>query len=389
MLTLALANLTHRKVRSALSALAVAIAITLLLILVGLTNGTLNEVSARMQSVQAEIVVRDKQFDLASMSGGKLWEKEISRITDLQIDNRPAVQHVMPVFLGRMTLAGLSQNVFGVHPTDFPFFAGNRKIISGQPFQGAATPDQADNNATNNNPTLLPLIIDQRLSKAAKLKLNDTAEYGDTPAKIVAVVQTGVAGRVFAPINLLRAASGISGKTAHMFFVKADPALDNDQLQRLCEMIEQKTKRSASLVANYQQVLAEKFSTLRTFISLVSVIALIICFLFILVTIYTMVLERHKEIAILQSLGASGARVLAQTVQESLLICSLGTAVGLGLTYATRYIIQTAQPLMTVEIRPAWILIAMAIGLAGGVISAIYPAYVALKHDPVEALCFD
>ena len=89
---LAISNLTHRKVRSGLSILAVAIAITLLLILVGLSNGTLNEVSDRMQSVDAEIVVRDKHFDLGSISGGKLWEKEMATIAGLQIDSQLAVE---------------------------------------------------------------------------------------------------------------------------------------------------------------------------------------------------------------------------------------------------------------------------------------------------------
>ena len=407
MLILALANLTHRKVRSALSVLAVAIAIMLLLVLVGLSNGTLDEISQRMQSVQAEIVVRDQHFDLASMSGGKLWEKEIPRLEQLQIQGQPAVQTVIPVFLARMKLAGLSQNVFGIHPGHFPTFAGQRRLLDGTFFSDLDSPrdaadyspaqllDQAaDQSADQSSPQAeppldLPLIIDQRLANAAQLRVGDRTSYGNSDAHIVGIIETGVAGRVFAPINRLRAGSGIIAPTAHMFFVKAHPALSNDQLGQLCQTIEATTHRSATLVANYHQELADKFRGLTIFMTLVSVIALAICFLFILVTMYTMVLERQKEIAILQSLGAGPANILAQTLQEATLICTLGAALGLALSFAARYLIQTFQPLMTVELRPAWIIGAVLIAVVGGAVSALYPGYLALRHDPVETLNFE
>lgn len=395
MLRLAWANLIHRKVRTAFSILAVAIAITLLLILVGLSHGTLNDVSHRMQSVEAEIIVRDKNFDLGTLSGGKLWEKEIPRFRDLTVEHLPAIQRVMPVFLGRMKLAGQSQNVFGVRPDDFPFFAGSRRMITGHVFDDVDSPDvildqqEPQNNNRNTPLPILSIIIDKKLAAAADMDVGDTTQYGDLPAQIVGIVETGVAGRVFAPINMLRAANGIAAPTAHMFFVKANPHFNTDQLQTLCEKIETATKRNATLVSDYGQIIRANFKTLIIFVNLISVIALIICFLFILVTVYTSVLERSKEMAILQSLGAGRTLILSQTIHESLLICSAGTLLGIAFTFATRYLIETARPLMTVEIRLSWLLGAIVVGITGGVLSALYPAYVAWKHDPVEALSFE
>ena len=284
MLILAFSNLIHRKVRGTLSVLAVSIAIMLMLVLVGLSNGTLNEVSQRMESVSAEIVVRDRHFDLGSMSGGKLWEKEIAKLESLQIDSQPAVEHVIPVFLGRMKLGGLSQNVFGVYPGDFKFFAGHRRLISGKLFSDIDVPAiyTGSENPGDNPVDYLPLIIDQRLSQAAELKMGDTVGFGDITAHVVGVVETGVAGRVFAPINTLRTVNGIAANTCHLFFVKANPSLSTTQLQQLCELISQSTRRSATLVANYTQVLMENFRNITIFVSLVSVISLVICFLFLI-----------------------------------------------------------------------------------------------------------
>jgi len=395
MLRLAWANLLHRKVRTALSILAVAIAITLLLILVGLSHGTLNDVSNRMQSVEAEIIVRDTNFDLGTLSGGKLWEKEINRFQEIKIDDEIAVRRVMPVFLGRMKLAGQSQNVFGVRPDDFPFFAGSRKLVAGKIFEDVESPhvilEKQEKQNTLDDTTLpvMSIIIDRKLAAAADMNVGDATHYGDLPAQIVGIVETGVAGRVFAPINMLRAANGIAAATCHMFFVKANPNFNTDQLQTLCENIKQTTKRDATLVANYGQIIKANFKTLIIFVNLVSVIALVISFLFILVTVYTSVLERSKEMAILQSLGAGRKLILSQTIHESLLICSTGSLLGIVFTFAARYLIETARPLMTVEIRLSWLLGAIAVGIVGGILSALYPAYVAWNHDPVEALSFE
>jgi putative ABC transport system permease protein len=428
MIILAWANLTHRKVRSALSVLAVAIAIALLLVLWGLSRGTLNEVSRRMESVQAEIVVRDHHFDLGSLSGGKLWEKEIAAIQAVQLPAAvkapefmsgvsptpaiPAVEHVMPVYLGRMKLGGMSQNVFGVYPADFKYFAGARRLLQGRIFEDVPDPQQAldavehasstpDNSkapglmpgvsspAADTPTFVLELVIDHRLAQAAALNVGDECRYGDCPARVVGIVETGVAGRVFAPINLLRAANGVGGKTAHMFFVKAANNLTTTQLQHLCELIENQCHRSATLVADYSQVLADSFKSLTVFVNLISIIALIICFLFILVTMYTIVLERGREIAILQSLGAGRAAILRQTIQESLLICTLGTLAGMLLAWGTRSLVETFQPLIVIEMRPAWFALAALVGVLGGVVTAMYPSWLALRHDPIEALNFE
>lgn len=384
MLVLAWANLTHRKVRTTLSVLAVAIAITLLLVLVGLSNGTLNEVSRRMESVEAEIVVRDRHFDLGSMSGGKLWEKETAKLMALQIADQPAIARVIPVFLGRMKLGGLSQNVFGVAPGDFPTFAGSRKLLAGELFRDLPEP-------ITNGETLqaLPLVIDERLSKAAHMNVGDHTDFAGQTSQIVGIVETGVAGRVFAPINMLRSINGVGARTAHMFFVKAQPGFNNSQLQQLCDLIGQTTQRDASLVADYGHVLADNFKNLTIFITLVSIIALVICFLFILVTMYTIVLERGKEIAILQSLGAGRQRILRQTLQEAFLICATGTLAGILLAYGVRLLIETVQPLMTIEMKLHWLVIAAVIGIGGGLLSTLYPSYLALRHDPVEVLSFE
>ena len=52
------ANLTHRPVRTLLSVLAIAVEVTMILTLVGVSHGTLNSTKDRAKAVGADIMVR-------------------------------------------------------------------------------------------------------------------------------------------------------------------------------------------------------------------------------------------------------------------------------------------------------------------------------------------
>jgi len=44
---------------------------------------------------------------------------------------------------------------------------------------------------------------------------------------------------------------------------------------------------------------------------------------------------------------------------------------------------------LTIEIEPRWVLIALAVGLIGGTIGALYPALRAARQDAVDALSYE
>ena len=116
---------------------------------------------------------------------------------------------------------------------------------------------------------------------------------------------------------------------------------------------------------------------------------MIISFLFIMITLYMMVLQRAREIAILKSFGASGVFILRQVLCESLILTFSGTAAGIGMSYLAGWAIQKFAPLYTVTITWPWIAIACGTALAGATVSALYPAWRAMKVDMVEALSLE
>jgi putative ABC transport system permease protein len=110
--------------------------------------------------------------------------------------------------------------------------------------------------------------------------------------------------------------------------------------------------------------------------------------LVILLAMYTTVTERTRQIGILKSLGMSKTSIAWVIEQEAIIVSILGVAVGVLLTLLARAAVMRTTSL-TIEIETRWILIALAVGLVGGSIGALYPALRAARQDAVEALSYE
>lgn len=98
-------------------------------------------------------------------------------------------------------------------------------------------------------------------------------------------------------------------------------------------------------------------------------------------------LRRQREIAVRKVLGADGKRVLAQFMAESLLVAMTATALGLVLAWVllplfADLVDRRLDGLFT----PAALLLNLALGAAIGLLAGAYPAWVALRVRPPQAL---
>jgi putative ABC transport system permease protein len=110
--------------------------------------------------------------------------------------------------------------------------------------------------------------------------------------------------------------------------------------------------------------------------------------LVILLAMYTTVTERTRQIGILKSLGMSKTSIAWVIEQEAIIVSLLGVVVGVLMTMLARLAVMRTTNL-TIEIEPRWVLIALAVGLLGGTLGALYPALRAARQDAVEALSYE
>jgi putative ABC transport system permease protein len=118
-------------------------------------------------------------------------------------------------------------------------------------------------------------------------------------------------------------------------------------------------------------------------------VAAVIGTLVILLTMYTTVTERTRQIGILKSLGMSKAGIAGLITKEALLISFLGVILGVAMAMPLPLVLAQTSSSMQVSFELKWILLTLAGGLAGGALGALYPAIRAARMEAVDALSYE
>jgi putative ABC transport system permease protein len=76
-------------------------------------------------------------------------------------------------------------------------------------------------------------------------------------------------------------------------------------------------------------------------------------------------------------------------LRECSVLAIAGVIVGISLTYVVRSSLLHFFPTQHFEITAGWLLRGALIAFAGAIVGAIYPAWVAARKDPIEALAYE
>jgi putative ABC transport system permease protein len=82
--------------------------------------------------------------------------------------------------------------------------------------------------------------------------------------------------------------------------------------------------------------------------------------------------------------------VLEIIMAESVLMALGGTVLGICLSFVTRYAIMRLVPASLPQaIVPEWWPIAGGVVMGAAIIGSLYPGFVAVRQDPIEALAYE
>jgi len=364
------ANIFQRKTRAAITILAVAIEVTAVILIVGLTNGTLNEISGRMQAVGADIMVQPKgSSPILGLSSLPIREGYTDLLADVD-----GVAGAAPIVIWSATFRdGAPVNLWGID-SRLEGVGASLEILDGRNLG-----PNGDASGSGN----YEMVIDTRWAEANDLAVGQTVGILDVDWEIVGIARAGIGARIFVPLKVIQSLIGQEDKV-HLIFVKADSL---DQTGAIATRIEGEfSALQTTVLEEYTQALFENIGGMNAFRGAISGIAVSLAFLVILLAMYTSIIERTREIGILKALGGSKTYIVLTIMQEAMLLSLLGVIGGYGLARLTAWIVTTKYPTLVVQFSWDWTTYAMMLGLFGGILGSFYPAMRAARQDPVRAL---
>ena len=384
--------LRGQRLRSALSALGVAIGVAAVMLLTSLGEGTRNYIVGQFTQFGTALIGinpgKVKTFGIPGVFGGTTHQLTIDDAEALR--RVPEVEHVVPVAFGQARVefgaVGRSVYIYGVNhelPAAWRFGVG----------QGS----------------FLPPIDPHRQSSVAVLGPTLAREiFGATPPLGERV---RIGGRGFVVIGLMASKGQLLGfDVDDSCYIPVASAMDLFNLTELQEIdvVASSTEAIPSAVEGIKRVLTarhrgqEDFTVttqtemLDTFgrvigiitvaVSAIAGISLLVGAMGILTIMWISVHERTAEIGLLRALGVTRAGVQRLFLTEALLLSVLGGAAGIfgGVVIVT--VARALVPGLPLATPPEAVAAAVAMSLLVGVVSGIAPARRAASLDPIEAL---
>jgi len=363
------ANLIHRPMRSVISILAVAIEVIMILSIVGVFMGMLNDQKARTNGIGADLMMRPSNASAFNGVGGApMLIKNIEAVRRL-----PHVAVASPV-ITNLSTAGAIEVLYGI---DYDSFNALKPFVflSGGPF---SSPDAEE------------VIIDDVSARTdGGHKVGDTINMMKRPFRICGIVEHGKGGRKLLPIETMGDLMGEPGK-ATVFYIKTD---DPANQQAVIDEIHATRGLEDYPVQTMDDWLSmmtpEKLPGFNVALDVVTGIAVIVGFLVIFQSMYTAVLERTREIGILKSMGASKLTIVGVVLRECAVLAVAGVFLGIAGTFGVRLLIGHLYPTQHFEITAQWMARGALIAFVGALCGALYPAWMAARKDPIDALAYE
>ncbi len=363
-----LENLKHKPMRSLLSILLVGVPVTLILCLVGLSHGMIEDTQRRTRAIGADVIVRPEASNMLS-ANGSMPEAVAGALVKL-----PHVR--MAVGVLNVLVDGVFMGAAGIDMVQFERMSGPFRFLQGGPFEGPN--DRRD------------VMVDEDFADERHIQMGDSITLLNRKWRVCGIFEGGKLAKVVLPLKVLQDLSVNTNKVTQIYLKLDDPANTQaviDYMQRDPTWQDYKTYSMKQFMDLFT---IENIKPLKEFVWVIVTIGVVIGFAVTCLSMYMAVLQRTREIGILKSLGGSNAFILRIILAEAFIMGVGGTALGIVMSFGAWWLIKTLLPAsIPMTIVPIWWFYALGITLVGTLLGALYPGLTAARHDPIEALAYE
>jgi putative ABC transport system permease protein len=360
---LVVANLSQRPIRTFLSILLIAIPVTLMLTLVGLSHGFVDDSSRRTRGSGADIIVRSPDSHVQMVG--------LSNLPVKLIDNLGRLPHVSFATGVASHLVSGWTTVSGIDLPAFERMSGKFVFREGHSFE---KPDD--------------ILFDTYFAQQAHVQAGSKINLLNREWNVAGIVEPGKLAHIFLPLSVLQELDGTTGKVAQIYLKLDDPANTNDVVDAVKTLLPGYNIYSVEELVSLTSV--DNVPFLRPLLNVIIGVAVLIGAAVASLSMYMAVQQRTREIGILKSLGASKILIINIILMEALFLGLGGSILGIGFSFVSRWLLATLVPASLPQaIVPGWWPIAGAIAMGAAILGALYPGILAARQDPIEALAYE
>jgi ABC-type antimicrobial peptide transport system permease subunit len=364
---MALQSLWQRSTRTLLTLIAIGITVGAIMALEAVVNGTANSMTNMAEGSNLEIMIR--QADVADTSLSAMDDRIGEKIAAM-----PEVESVSGIVFTAVLLPD-SQGFFvvlGYAPNEYAIRRFN--VVEGK-------------RITSNR----QVMLGRMMSESMKKKPGDTVELSGNRYRVVGIYESGTGWEEIGGVLTLRDGQALAGRPRKvtMFGVKVRYP---DQAPAIVQKINNQIPEvHAALSGEFAEQMPD-MQNANGMLDGISFLAILVGGVGVLNTMLMAVFERTREIGVLRALGWRRLSILGLVLQEAFYLGVLGGITGIGIAFSLVYVAgkipmigEAFQPVFTLEVFARAILVALLLGVIGG----LYPAYRATRLQPVEALHYE
>ena len=388
-LRMAIKSISGNKLRAFLTMLGIIIGVMALVILVSLVNGATSTVTDTISSLGTNLLT-------VTVSDGKGQPISLSDLAEFSetdgVGQTAAWQSESAV--GKYGSNAEAVQLYGTTAAYYNIQGLN--MLLGRYIKSADV-ENASNICVINENAAQELIgysdcIGEEISiNGIKFKVVGVLEDNDD--SLTAVFSSNSLAVYIPYTSLVRLSSSVSSKITS-FYVSAETGGTTAETESAMYSIlyERFAQDEDAFEIDTQNALEDTMSSVTSILAIllggIAGISLIVGGIGIMNIMLVTVTERTREIGIRKAIGASRGVILQQFLLESVVLCMLGCAIGIFLSWGTLRIISVvvASLDLTFKMNGAVVLIAVLFCFIIGVGFGLYPANKAAKMKPIDAL---
>ena len=387
---IAFASIMANKLRSLLTMLGIIIGIASVVCVVALGLGSQERVLASVARLGTNTIEIQGGRGMGDLRSGRVY----LNLSDLRaLQSLPYLEAVEAQVRGSGVITyqetSLSATGYGTGTQEFKI--RGREFAAGRGFG-------TDDIAQNANVMVLDYPTHQKLfpNTSAQEVLNKTLIFKGQPFRVIGVLSKNTnrmfedtSVRVYMPFTtMMNKVTGDKNLRSIVAKVKdsADPTLSEAGIIRLLEIKRGKKDFFTINSDSIKQAMEENTRTMTILISSIAVIALIVGGIGVMNIMLVSVSERTREIGIRMAIGARREDILMQFLIEAVMICTMGSVLGVALSFGVVGIFNAISSDFTMIMSASSVVLGLLSSVLIGLVFGFFPAKNAANLNPIAAL---